>query len=109
MKKFDFLLLLIILLTVAVAFFMFIPPLRSQGDLKQQLIEAQTERDQLRQKLFDLEQKIDRLNRGDRDAIEEVARDKFGYSREGEQVYQIESPSPDAAGTSATPPAPVTP
>jgi cell division protein DivIC len=91
MKKSDPVLIIVILATIALLFFECTPPMRKNNELNQQLIEVQAERNALKKQIEELQQKIDKLNRGDANAIEEVVRDKYGYSREGEQIYHLDN------------------
>ena len=101
MKKSDPLFIVIILIIVGIVFFVCIPPMQKHNELNQQLIEVQAERDALKKQIELLQQKIDKLNRGDASAIEEVVRDKYGYSREGEQIYQLDTaPNPKSNANS---------
>ena len=44
---------------------------------------------------------IEQLKNNDPAAIEAIARDKFGYTREGEEIYQVDKPAPAAGGEKA--------
>ncbi len=90
MKKIDYFLLFAVLAAIAVGLFVVLTPSGEINQLKDELDKKKQTQIKLQQETKEAEQQIDRLRNNDPAAIETIARDKFGYCRPGEEVYQLE-------------------
>ena len=92
MKTIDFLIIPLVVLAAAAVFFMLAPSPREVNKLQRELQEKQQTLEELQVKDSEVQRQAERLRKEDPEAIEKVARDKFGYARPNEEVYQIEKP-----------------
>lgn len=86
----KFVLLFVLMLIVVIGLVVVVPKKMSNRELEERLVQMQEQLDQLQEELRDLNDTTEKLRRGDPDAIEKVARDKYGMSKEGEDVYKTE-------------------
>ena len=72
--------------------------------LKEELQKQQEQHELLETKIAELERQIDKIKNNDPEEIERIARDRRGYSRPGEVIYQLELPEPSATTTTPSTP-----
>ena len=99
MSRIDLLITVIVAIGIFICFFLFVPPVSQINHLKEELLQQQAEHEKLETKIAELEQQIDKIKRHDPEEIERIARDRHGYSLEGEEIY----PLPASNSNSATP------
>lgn len=97
MKTSNFFIIVLAVLLIMVAFFLLVPHVSEINTLNHELDKKQQYHDQLQTETTEVKKQIDQLHRNDPAAIEAIARDKFGYCREGEDVYQLETPAKEPA------------
>ena len=90
--NYVFLALFAALLAVAAA--VLAPAQRQYRNAKKDLTDLKTRLESQEQTILEIRREISRL-RSDYRAIERVAREKFGYCRDGEKIYHFESLRPD--------------
>lgn len=91
MKAIDYILAVVILLTVCLALYMMVPAHFESRQIRLTLIEVQKNLAEQRNQNLELRQEIEAL-RKDRLAIERVAREKLGWCRDGEKIYHFDAP-----------------
>lgn len=77
---------------VAVWFCLIIPKTMENNDLREELAVKEQQQRKLEGDLRETKRQIMHLQKKDPEAVEAIARDKFGYCREGEEIYDIEMP-----------------
>lgn len=82
--------IIILVFVVFGACFYFQPGAEPVDELQEDLKRYQQNSQRIQERIRDVEGQIQRLRNNDPAAIEAVARDKFGFCREGEEIYQIE-------------------
>lgn len=95
MKKIDLIIMFFIVILIIVAFVMFTPLLAEQSRLQDEIAKLLEEQQAVKHELIALQKEIDALSKGDPKAIMRVAREKFNYCREGEEIYQLEYIAPE--------------
>lgn len=90
MKKSDLLIIFIAIVFVIVVFALFTPVITEQSRLQDEISALSAEKEQIRNEISSLQKEIADLQSGDARAINRVAREKFNYCREGEEVYRLE-------------------
>ena len=100
MSRIDLLITVVVAIGIFICFFLFVPPMSQINHLKEELQQQQEQHELLEMKIAELERKIEKIKNNDPEEIERIARDRRGYSREGEAVYPLELPEDPA-----TPPA----
>ena len=95
MKKFDSVIAFILGLVIVIGVAMFTPVLAERRRLQDEIARLQQEQAAVRHKLLRLQKEIDLLNQGDPKAIMRVAREKFNYCLDGEEIYQFDYRSPE--------------
>ncbi len=108
MKVMNIFLIVSLLLILGTAGLMLAPHYLSYQTLKADLAQAQKQLEEQKQEVMQLQQEIASL-RSDRREIERVAREKFGWCREGETVYHFDSSGNLGPGTYSAPRSPSTP
>ncbi len=89
MKKFDLIVGFILVLLIVFGLAMFTPVLAERRRLQDEISRLQQEQASIRHQLVLLQKEIDLLNQGDPKAIMRVAREKFNYCLDGEEIYQF--------------------
>ena len=93
MKKFCWGLLIAIGIgLVAFLVVYYAPKKNTISQLSDELALKEQQQRKLQNDLRELERQIALLRKKDPAAVEAIARDKFGYCREGEEIYHIEMP-----------------
>lgn len=87
-------------LILCVGAYMIMPVYFEYRQIKLTIVELERSLAEQRQQTLDLRQEIDGL-RKDKEAIERVARERFGLCRDGEKIYHFDAPE----GLGPTPPA----
>lgn len=95
MKKSDLVILFFVVLIVLAAAALLTPLLAEQSRLQDEVARLIHEQQQVKRELSILQKEIDALGRGEAKAVMRVAREKFNYCREGEEIYQLEYVSPE--------------
>ncbi|MFA6928905.1 MAG: septum formation initiator family protein [Lentisphaeria bacterium] len=95
MKKIDLIIMFFIVILIIAAFAMFTPLLAEQSRLQDEIAKLLEEQQAVKHELSALQKEIDALSKGDPKAIMRVAREKFNYCREGEEIYQLEYIAPE--------------
>lgn len=80
----------ILIVALLATFALTLPKKMENKRLAKQLQETQERLQALEERLEAISRETEALKRGDPKAIERVARDKFGYSREDEEIYNVE-------------------
>ena len=94
MKRPDFWVILIFIVIILTAFIS-VTPLRGRiCHLQNEMSELKKIYGAQNQKLAEMQKEIRDLNRGDRKTVERIAREKFNYCYEGEELYQLEVITP---------------
>ena len=96
MKKIDLIILFFIVVLIIAAFVMFTPLLAEQSRLQDEISNLLQEQLTVKYELSILQKEIDSLSKGDPKAVMRVAREKFNYCREGEEIYQLEYITPES-------------
>ena len=95
MKKTDLLIIFFIVVLIVAAFVMFTPLLAEQSRLQDKISKLLQEQQKMKHDLSVLQKDIDALSKGDPKAIMRVAREKFNYCRDGEEIYQLQYITPE--------------
>ena len=93
----DILLIIVCLLMFGAAFVWLTPALSDIRNLQEELHTLQMKHEAQEQEVAQLQKEIDDLRSGKPQAVERVAREKFGYCRPGEEVFHFERPPKPAA------------
>ena len=104
MSRIDLLITVIIAVIILVCLFLFVPPTTKINRLKEELQKQQEQHELLETKIAELDRQIDKIKNNDPEEIERIARDRRGYSRPGEVIYQLELPEPSATTTTPSTP-----
>ena len=96
MKKIDLIIMFFIVVLIIAAFVMFTPLLAEQSRLQDEIGNLLQEQQTVKYELSILQKEIDSLSKGDPKAVMRVAREKFNYCREGEEIYQLEYITPES-------------
>jgi cell division protein FtsB len=107
MKVLNIFLIVSLLLILGIGGLMLTPHYLSYQSLKADLAASEKQLAAQKQEIMQLRQEIENL-RGDRREIERVAREKFGWCRDGEMIYHFDSSGNLGPGT-ATAPRPAAP
>ncbi|HOG49185.1 MAG TPA: septum formation initiator family protein [Lentisphaeria bacterium] len=86
----DILLILVCVILFGVAFVLLTPALSDIRNLQEELQTLQMKYEAQQQEVAQLQKEIDDLRSGKPQAVERVAREKFGYCRPGEEVFHFE-------------------
>ncbi len=86
----DIVLIVVFLSLFGLAFVCLTPTMSNIRDLQDELQALQTKHDAQQQEVAQLRKEIDALRSGNPQAVERVAREKFGYCRPGEEVFHFE-------------------
>lgn len=81
-------LVVVLVIAIIVGLFFTIPKVANNREQEDKLANMQADLARKQEELNNLLDTSERLKRRDPDAIEKVARDKYGFSKEGEEVYQ---------------------
>ncbi len=103
MTKGDFIGLAALLLGGAFIFFLFTPNANEARKMREAIQQRKEYLSALEEEARETRHTIELLKNDDPAAIEAVARDKFGYTREGEEIYQVEKTMPAAGEGGALP------
>ena len=95
MKKTDLLIIFFIVVLIVAAFVMFTPLLAEQSRLQDEISKLLHEQQEVKYELSILQKEIDALSKGDSKAVMRVAREKFNYCLEGEEIYQLNYVTPE--------------
>lgn len=101
MSKGDFIGFVAVLLAGAFLFFLFTPNANEIRKLQDTIEQRKQYLAGLEEQARETRRTIEQLKNNDPAAIEAIARDKFGYTREGEEIYQVDKPAPAAGGEKA--------
>ena len=102
MSRTDLLFTVIFAVVIFICFFLFVPPTTQINRLKEELQEQQEKHELLETKIAELERQIDKIKNNDPEEIERLARDRRGFSRDGEAIYPLELPDASSSAP-ATP------
>ena len=94
MTKGDFIGFAALLLGGAFLFFLFTPNANEARKMREAIQQRKEYLSALEEEARETRRTIEQLKNDDPAAIEAVARDKVGYSREGEEIYQVDRPVP---------------
>ena len=97
MTKLDLLITAIVAIVIFICFFLFVPPVSEIHQLRKNLLQEQQHHQNLEEKVSEFERQIDKIKRNDPEEIERIARDRLGYGREGEEIFQLEVPEKQPA------------
>ncbi|MBR4518834.1 MAG: septum formation initiator family protein [Victivallales bacterium] len=92
MTKLDLLITAIVAIIIFICFFLFVPPVSQIHQLREELLQEQQHHQNLESEVVEYERQIDKIKRNDPEEIERIARDRLGYGREGEEIFQLEVP-----------------
>ena len=92
MTKLDLLITAIVAIIIFICFFLFFPPVSQIHQLREELLQEQQHHQNLESEVVEYERQIDKIKRNDPEEIERIARDRLGYGREGEEIFQLEVP-----------------
>lgn len=92
MTKLDLLITAIVAICIFICFFLFVPPVSQIHQLQEELHQQQERHRELEGQVAEYERQIDKIKRNDPEEIERIARDRLGYGREGEEIFQLEIP-----------------
>ncbi|MBO7740927.1 MAG: septum formation initiator family protein [Victivallales bacterium] len=97
MGKFAWLFgLVFVVLACSVFYFVVVAPKRNEANkLREELVLKEQQQRKLEAELREVKRQINQLKKKKPEAVEAIARDKFGYCREGEEIYDIEMPKDD--------------
>ncbi len=95
MKKIDLIIMFFIVILIIAAFVMFTPLLAEQSRLQDEVSKLLQEQQAVKYELSLLQKEINALSTGDAKAVMRVAREKFNYCQEGEEIYQLEYITPE--------------
>jgi cell division protein FtsB len=84
-----------LLIAAGVWFGVIMPKTIENNNLREELAEKEQQQRKLEADLRETKRQITLLQKKDPGAVEAIARDKFGYCREGEEIYDIEMPKED--------------
>ncbi len=90
MPKSSILMVFVLMLIIVLGAMMIAPRLSELQKLREQLRRLQSDQERQKEEIVFLQKEIDALRRNDSKAVERVARDKFGYSMPGEDIYRID-------------------
>ena len=86
----DILLIIVCLIMFGAAFVWLTPAISDIRILQEELQALQMKHEAQQQEVAQLQKEIDELRSGKPQAVERVAREKFGYCRPGEEVFHFE-------------------
>ncbi len=86
----DILLIIVCLIMFGAAFVWLTPAISDIRILQEELQALQMKHEAQQQEVAQLQREIDALRSGKPQAVERVAREKFGYCRPGEEVFHFE-------------------
>ncbi|MBR4125031.1 MAG: septum formation initiator family protein [Victivallales bacterium] len=92
MTKIDLLITALVAIGIIICFFLFVPPVSQIHQLHEELQQEQQRHQDLEAEVVEYERQIDKIKRNDPEEIERIARDRLGYGREGEEIFQLEVP-----------------
>jgi len=90
MKKFDIFIAFILVIVIVVGLAMFTPVLAERRRLQDEVTQLLQQQAAVRHQLALLQKEIDALSQGDPKAIMRVARERFNYCLDGEEIYQFD-------------------
>mgnify|MGYP000844163289 CR=1 FL=1 len=99
MKKIDLIIMFFIVVLIVAAFVMFTPLLAEQSRLQDEISKLLEEQRAVKYELSVLQKEINALSKGEPKAVMRVAREKFNYCRDGEEIYQLEYIAPEASSS----------
>lgn len=86
----DVMLILVVLTLLGVAVVILTPAWNNVRDLQDEVHLLQARHEEQKTEIEQIRREVDELRSGNPQAVERVAREKFGYCRPGEEVYQFE-------------------
>ena len=92
MTKLDLLITAFVAIVIFICFFLFVPPVSQIHQLQEDLRQEQQRQQKLETQVAEYERQIDKIKRNDPEEIERIARDRLGYGREGEEIFQLQVP-----------------
>jgi len=100
MNKGDFICIIVLAMLAVLVFFFFTPDANEVRRLRENIQNRREYLEQLQEESREAKRTIEQLKNDDPSAIEAIARDKFGYCREGEEIYQVDK-NGEAGGAAA--------
>ena len=97
MNKGDLICVLALAILAAIVFFLFTPDATEARRLRENIQNRREYLEQLQEESREARRTIEQLKNDDPSAIEAIARDKFGYCREGEEIYQVDKNGEEGA------------
>lgn len=86
----DIVLIVVFLLLLGLAFVSLTPAMSNVRELQDELQALQQRHLEQQEEIAQLRREIDALRNGNPQAVERIAREKFGYCRPGEEVFHFE-------------------
>ena len=99
MSKGDFIGFVVVLLVGAFLFFLFTPNASEIRKLQETIRQRKEYLSAVEEQTRVTRHTIEQLKHDDPAAIEAIARDKYGFTREGEEIYQVEKAVPGVDGS----------
>lgn len=90
MRKSNFIIIFIIILAIIAGFGLLTPPYSQISELRREISLLEKIQKEQREEIELLQKEIDALRLNNPKAVEKIAREKFGYCRPGEEVYQVD-------------------
>lgn len=90
MPKSTILIVVVLMLIIVTVAAMIAPRVTELRKLRDEVKRLQNDQEHQKEELAILQKEIDALRRNDNRAIEKVAREKFGYSYPGEDIYRVD-------------------
>jgi len=91
MQKNAFVIIVILILIIVTGVAFVSPRISVLNELRDEVVRLENDQKRQKEELLFLQKEIEALRRNDPKAVEKVAREKFGYSKPGEDVYQVEA------------------
>ena len=98
MPKSSILMVFVLMLIIVLGAMMITPKISELRKLREQVSQLASDQERQKEEIVFLQKEIDALRRNDSRAVETVAREKFGYSRPGEDIYRVDVQYQDADG-----------
>jgi len=90
MPKSSVIIVFILIIVIIAGFVLLTPPYAQISELRNEISALEKLQQQQREEIEFLQKEIDALRLNDPKAVEKIAREKFGYCRPGEEIYQVD-------------------
>ena len=92
MTKLDLLITAFVAICIIIGFFLFVPPVSQIHQLQKEYQQLQEQHQELETQVAEYDRQIEKIKHNDPEEIERIARDRLGYGRDGEEIFQLEIP-----------------